>query len=96
MKLSDKQIKQIEELTGYKLSKKIKPYKVYDTWWFINEHEFDYDFKELDIELKNKVISHYDYDGVYIGIPFKWLKPLSEILKDGNQWDIILDGVSND
>lgn len=61
MELSQKQIKQIEELTGLKLLKENSPYKVFK-WGY----EFQYDHSRKAMKKEKRVFGWNDY-GLIIG-----------------------------
>lgn len=90
MKLTNKQIKQIEELTGFRHIK--KPNKEIDFELFFSgeddENKRCVSFEPEIIKIEKRGISFQStMDKIVPGeiIPFKWLKPLGEILGGNNE-----------
>lgn len=77
MKLTEKQIKAIEKLTKYEFDCE------YGNWYRFNSKEEEWTlviYDNLDIQHIIYISSNPDLNMTPIRIPFKWLKPLSEIL----------------
>lgn len=81
--LSEKQIKDVEELTSYKYVEDDRTFKLESGIKLING-EMVKSYNTLVVNVYEKTISHYNYNNEPIGIPFHWLKKISETL----EWNV--------